>query len=331
MQIHFQYRRFAHLTLRFCLLFDGFCFGKTLCTDTFRFLFHCKTDCFCLCFSGFGFLNCFVFLRFCITLTANQIGFCLFFCLILHSVSLLADFCIQLFLFKGNFLFCQLSFLFTTGNIRIGTGNLNRFTLVFLLNRISSVCLCLFGICHDLHFSLLDKQLSVLLGNLLFSFDLDGVGLLLCLRGCNGNIALCVGLGNLCVFTDLFDIVDTHIFNGTGIVLKVLNIEVDNLNAQLLHIRNNVFGNLFRDALTVLNHLFQSDRTDDFTHVAFQHLGHQVNQVNLFHSQQRLCGPFQQLRIRRDFDVRNAIDRNVDKLIGRNSVCRLDIHLHDPQ
>ena len=99
--------------------------------------------------------------------------------------------------------------------------------------------------------------------------NLDGIGFLLRIGSGDRDIALGVRLGNLGIFADLLHIVNSHIFNGSGRIFKVLDIEIHHFDAQFLHIRHHILGNFFCDALPILYHLFESDRTDDFTHVAF--------------------------------------------------------------
>ena len=87
------------------------------------------------------------------------------------------------------------------------------------------------------------------------------------MRSRDGDISLSVGFCDLRVFADLFDVVDTHVLDCTRIILEVLNVEVYNFDSEFLHVGNDVFGYLFGNALSVLNHFFKPDRPHDFTHV----------------------------------------------------------------
>ena len=119
---------------------------------------------------------------------------------------------------------------------------------------VSGVGLGLLGVGHDLHLGLLDRQLGVLLGNFFLGLHFDGVGLFLGLGGGNGNVPLGVGLGDLGVFADLLHIVDTHVFNGTGAVPEILDVEVDHFDAQFFHVGYYVFRDFLGHALAVLDH-----------------------------------------------------------------------------
>ena len=138
-------------------------------------------------------------------------------------------------------------------------------------------------------------------------------------------------LGNLGIFADLFHIVNTHILNGTGSVFEVLNIEVHHFNSQLLHIGHHILGDLFGNALPVLNHFLQANRTDDFPHIAFQHLGDQAYQILFGHSEQRFRRTVQQLRIGRNLDVGNPVYGHIDEFVCRHCLGGLHIHLHHLQ
>ena len=200
-----------------------------------------------------------------------------------------------------------------------------------LLDRVRGVGFRLLRVGEDLHIRLLHRESRVLFGDLLLGFDADGVGFLLRVGGRDRNIALRVRSGDLCVLADLFDVLDAHILDGAGGVLEVLDVEVDDLDAELLHIGHDVLGDLLRDALTVLHHFFQADRTDDLAHITFEDLRDHGDHLTLLHAEQRLRRPFEIIALGRDLDVGDAVDRDVDELGRRDRFAGLDVHLHHAQ
>ena len=87
-------------------------------------------------------------------------------------------------------------------------------------------------------------------------FHFYRIGFLLRICGGDRNIALRIRFGNLRVFTNLLYVIYTHVLDRSGIVFKVLNIEVYHFYTQLFHIGDDVFGYLFSNALSVLHHFF---------------------------------------------------------------------------
>ena len=146
--------------------------------------------------------------------------------------------------------------------------------------------------------------------------------------GSDRDVALRVGFGNLRVFADLFYVVDTHVFDGTGVVAEVLNIEIDHLDPEFFHVGNDVFGDFFGDALTVLHHFFQADRTDDLAHIPFEDLRDQTDQFVLRFAEQRFRRAVKQRGIGRNFDVRNAVHVDVDEFDGGDGFAGFDVYLH---
>ena len=199
------------------------------------------------------------------------------------------------------------------------------------MNGVCGVCFCTLGLGLDLHISLLNSKLCILLGNLLFRLNANGVCLLLCVCGCNRDVSLRVCLCDLCVLANLLNVVDTHVFNGSGAVFEVLNIEVYNLNTELFHIGNNVFGDLLCNALTVLNHFLQTYRTNDLTHVTLKHLCNKLNEVCLAQIQKRFGCASQKLGVRGNLDVCNAVNGYVDELVCGNSFTCFNVYLHNAQ
>ena len=151
------------------------------------------------------------------------------------------------------------------------------------------------------------------------------------LRRGNRNVALGVCFGNLRVLADLLHVVDTHVFNRARAVFEILNIEVHHFDAQLFHIGHNVFRDFLRHALTILNHFFQSHRTDDFAHVAFQNLRYQRDEFLLIHVQKRFRRAPQKFGVGRNFDVRHAVYGNVDKFVRRHRLAGFYVYLHHAQ
>ena len=133
------------------------------------------------------------------------------------------------------------------------------------------------------------------------------------------------------MLADLLHVVDTHILNGPGLILEVLDIEVYHLKAQLLHVGDHVLRDLFCHALAVLDHFLQAHGAHDLPHVALQHLGHQAHQLLLALAQQALGGQLQELRVAADLHVGHAVHADVDELVGGDGVRGAHVHLHHPQ
>ena len=129
----------------------------------------------------------------------------------------------------------------------------------------------------------------------------------------------------------MLHIVDTHVFNGTGAVPEILDVEVDHFDAQFFHVGYYVFRDFLGHALAVLDHFLQTHRAHDFTHIAFQHLGHQGDELILVHVEQGLGSAKKQSVVGRNFDVGHAIDADVDELVGGDGFRGFHVHLHDPQ
>ena len=217
------------------------------------------------------------------------------------------------------------------GDLCLCVRDLDQLTLCLLLNGISGVRLGTLAVGADLHLRLLDGESRILLGDFLLRLDLDGVRLLLCLARRDGDVALGIRFRNLRVLADLLHVVDTHVLNGTGAVLEVLDIEVYDFNTEFFHIRHDVFRNFLGNALTILHHFLEPDGADDLTHVALQHLRDQRDELALPHVEERLGGALEQFRVGGNLDVRDTVNRDVDELVRRDGFTRLDIHLHDAQ
>ena len=145
------------------------------------------------------------------------------------------------------------------------------------------------------------------------------------------DVALCVCLCDLGVLSDLLDVVDTHVLDGSGIVLEVLDVEVDDLDAELLHVGDDVFGYLLCDALSVLNHFLEADRADDLAHITLKHLCDKADKLCLTHSEKRLGCALEQCGVGRHLYVGDAVNAHVDELVCRDSLGGLDIDLHYSQ
>lgn len=260
---HFENRRLAHLFLCECLFLDRLCLGKTLGADTLRLLLHGIFLSLCLCLQSKCLLLCLVACRLGVLLTADKICLRLLFSLIFQGIGFFTDLGIKLLLLKEDLLFGKLSLFLASCDIGIGRCDLDGLSLLLLLDIVSGVCLGAFGIGTAFHIRLLDGKCGILLGDRFFGIDLDGVRLLLCLCLGDSYIALCVCLCDSSGLADLLDIIDTHILDRARVILKVLNIEVYDLNTEFFHIGDDVFGDLFGNTLTVLHHLLKSDRTDD--------------------------------------------------------------------
>ena len=235
---------------------------------------------------------------------------------------------VKLSFLDRNFALGYFRLFFLLCDIGVCSGDFYRFTLRFLLNGIRRVRFRAFIVCLYLHFRPLNVEFGILLGNLFLSFYLYRVRLFFGMSGCDCDISLSVCLCDLRVFAYLLHVVDTHVFDGPGVVLKVLNIEVYHLDTQFFHIRNNVFGYLLCNALTILDHFFQTNRTDYFTHVTFKHLRDEAYQFVLALSEQRFRRTIEKKGIGRYFDVGNTVNVYVYKFVGGNRFAGFYVHLH---
>ena len=94
-----------------------------------------------------------------------------------------------------------------------------------------------------------------------------------------------------------------------------------------MHVGHHIFCDLLGYALTVLDHFLEAHRAHNFTHIAFQHLGHQRDEFILPHIEQGLGGAKEQSVVGRNFDVGHT----VDELVGGHRLAGFHVHLHDPQ
>ena len=233
--------------------------------------------------------------------------------------------------FQNDSLIRKFGFLFLFGDVGFGFGDFDRLSLVFLLNGISRVSRRLFGVRLNFEFGLLHGKGGVLFGDLLFRLHLYGVRFFLRVGRRYGDISLRVRFCDLGVFADLLHVVDTHVFDRSGVVLEVLNVEVHDFYAEFLHIRNYVFGNLFSDALSVLNHLFKPYRTHDFTHVTLENLSYEAYEFGLIHSEKGFRRFFEKFGVGRNFNVRNAVHVHVYKFVRGDGFARFNVHLHNSE
>ena len=321
---------------------DCVCFRFTLGFDTRRLLFHSVTLCVGSGLSCFGLLQRFVLLgfrrfdllkllRFRNLLTTNKFCLSFFFRLVKHCVRLLSDFCVELFFLDGNLALCNLRLFLFLCDVCVCGGDFYGFALRFLLYGVRRVRFRALVVRFYLHFRLLNVEFGVLLGDLLVRVHLHGVGLLLRLRSGDGDVALGVGLGDLRILADLLHVVDTHVLDRAGAVAEILDVEVDHLDAQLLHIGHDVLGDLLGHALTILHHFLQADRADDLAHIALEHLRNHGDQLVLLHAQERLGGAGEQHRIAGHLDVGHAVHHDVDEFVGGHGLAGLDVHRHDLQ
>ncbi|MPM83615.1 hypothetical protein SDC9_130684 [bioreactor metagenome] len=248
--------------------------------------------------------------------------------LILQRVRLFADLCVEFLFLKGDFAIRDHCLFFLACDVRVGLGDLNRLALGFLLDGVGGVRFRLLRVGANQHFRLLHGKLRVLHGNFLFCVRANGVCKLLRFRGGNRDIPLRVCFGDLRVFADLLDVVDTHVFNRARGILEILNVEVNDLDAELFHVGYDVFGDLSGNALTILYHFLESDGTHDLAHVAFEHLGHQCDHRFLTQPQQRFRRAVEQLGLTGNLDICNTVHADVDKLVGRHRFGGLHIDLH---
>ena len=80
-----------------------------------------------------------------------------------------------------------------------------------------------------------------------------------------------------------------------------------------------------------LYHFLKTYRAYDLTHITFKHLCYEGNHLASCLAEERLCCALKKLKIGRDLDVCNAVNGNVDELVGGYCLARLYVNLHNAQ
>ena len=246
---------------------------------------------------------------------------------ILICISLLLNRRSQNLLFNQNLLLLQIGLTLSLGNLRINSCHLDRLLLLLLLDSISRICLSLLDISSTLQLALSNRQLILTLRNSKVGLHLRIIRLLLCLRLSNRHITLSYSLADRSVLADFRRIVGTKVNNQAIIIHDVLDIAAQNADAKLLHILRSLFQHLIGEGVTVYVNLLQIQRTDNLTHIAFQRILQAARNIRRLHIQK-----VSRRKINTVFLIHDnfcySIYLNIDKIVRRHALARLDINRH---
>ena len=141
----------------------------------------------------------------------------------------------------------------------------------------------------------------------------------------DGNIPLCLSLGDSSILLDLAHVVLTKRVDKAVFIGDTLDIAGDDLDAQRVHVGLGLGLHLVAELLTVIADLFQSDGADDLTHVALQGIHDSPVEVVLRHIQEVLHGQLDALRVCHDPHLGHGVHVHADEVLGGNVALGLDI------
>ena len=150
-------------------------------------------------------------------------------------------------------------------------------------------------------------------------------------RPCDGHVALGIRAGNRRVLGDLGDVVDTEVLDCLVVVGEVLHVERDDLEAHARQVRIGVRLHHVRELLPVKHHLLRVHLSDDFAHVAFQHLLRNPGDVGRLGVEEVHRRKVDLRGIAPDLDVHDRIDIDVDEVRVRHGLGRLHVDLDELQ
>ena len=200
--------------------------------------------------------------------------------------------------------------------------------LLLLLDGIGGVGLGLLGVGGNLQLRLLDLQFVVLLSDLGVGHDAGLVGGLVGFRLGDGHVTVGLGLGDGRVLFDEGGVVSTQVTDQTVFIRHVLDIAGQDLNAQLIHVLGRLLHHLIGEGVTVGVDLFQRQCADDLTHVALERVLQVHGDVSCLLVQEVLGCQLDTLLSGGNTDLGNSVHVDVDEVVGRHGLFRLDIHRH---
>ena len=200
--------------------------------------------------------------------------------------------------------------------------------LFLFLNGVGRVGLRLLGVGDDLQLGLLDLQFVVLLGDLGVRQDPSLIGGLVGLRLGNGHIPVRLGLGDGGVLLDEGGVVRTQVPDKAVFVGDILNVAGQNLNAQLIHILGGLLHHLVREGVPVGVNLLQGQGADDLAHVALKGVLQVHGDIGRPFVQKVLGGQLDALLRGGDADLGHGVHVDIDEVVGRHGLLRLDVHGH---
>lgn len=176
-----------------------------------------------------------------------------------------------------------------------------------------------------------DCQFILFLRNLCLRFHCRIIGFFIRCCLCNFNISLTLSFCDGCRFLNLYNIVDTEIFNDIISINEILHIETDDIQSHRCQIRLRIFFDKVGKFLTVGNHFLQPHLTNNLTHITFKHFTCHTCYVLCIFIQKVLCCQTQFLRIITDLDIDRGIHIDIDVIRCRYGVTRLDINRNQTQ
>ena len=285
--------------------------GLGLAADGFGLRFALEAD-------GFRRLLRFVQLGVGLGLALDLFGFRLEHPGVLLGSRLFTDLHVQLLALDLDLLPFQLRLLFKTGQLGGGALLLEGLPDALLLDPVRLVggSPLLFGL--DLVGGLLQQQGFRLIG--------DGrVGLRL------GLVSFLIrhGAGDLGVPLLLHRLLGGHgIDDRAVLILEVLDGQVDDLKAHVTHVGHGGLDGFLGELVPILNQLSDGHLTDDLTHVAFENvLGQEDDLLPLIVEQLLRSGGDGQI-VGADLDVGDRVHKHGDILLRGHRLGGLDVHLH---
>ena len=202
---------------------------------------------------------------------------------ILIRFRLFLDLRLQRLLLDCNLFLLQLDLTLLLCNIRVGGCHLDRLTLLLFLDLVSRIGHSLLRVRLHLKFGLLDGKLILLLRDLRLRRNRCIIGLFVRRCLCNLNVPLTLGTGNRRTLLDLYNVVNTQIFNDLIAVHEILDIKADDVESHRRKIRLRIFLDQVGKLLAVGYHLLELHLTDDLTHITLENLScHPGNILGVF-------------------------------------------------
>ena len=120
----------------------------------------------------------------------------------------------------------------------------------------------------------------------------------------------------------------TQVLNQAVLVLDVLDVAGEDLNAQLLHVPGGLLHHLVGEGVAVGVDLLQRQGADDLPHVALEGILQVQGDVRALLVQEVLGRQPDALLLRGDAHLGHGVHRHVDKVVGGDGLLGLDVHGH---
>ena len=247
------------------------------------------------------------------------------------SFSLLLNFSFKFLLLNCDHLGTNFSLLFLLCNFSFSCLNVDGLQLFLFLNLISCVSFSLLRIGDTLKVSLLHFEIVLLLSDFEICRNLCVVCGLCSFSLCNLHVTFSICTGNRRCLLNSHCLIDTEVFNNLTVIREVLDVKGLNDNTELFKVRDSIFKNLFRNLLSVSDHIDKVHLADNFTHIAFQNVHNHF--LNLFNRliEEVLCSFLNCFRFVRNLRINNSIDGHIDIVLRRNRITCLDVNRNQLQ